>query len=354
MSSKKYNFASKKANTNKNANTNRIEKHIYRYFSIATILLILAVLGSLCLGAANLSLSQIWDAIVRRNESGIAGNIFWYVRLPRTAACVLSGAGLAVSGAVIQGVLANKLASPGIIGVNAGAGMAVTICCAFGAVSGWVFAGAAFAGALFAVLLVVLVAQKLNASRTTVILTGVAVNSMLNAVSEAITTLIPEVGVMSSDFRVGGFASVFSGRLIPAAILIVISLILVFSLHNELDIMNLGEDTAQGLGISVKKMRAILLGLAALLAGASVSFAGLLGFVGLIVPHIVRRFVGSESRYLLPLCAIGGGAFVTICDLVARTLFKPYEIPVGILMAFIGGPFFIWLLLKKKGGHSHG
>lgn len=328
-------------------------KHKYSYFIVATIMLILAVLGSLCLGAANLSLSQLWAAIVKGTDSGYAANIFWYVRLPRTLACVLAGAGLAVSGAVIQGVLANKLASPGIIGVNAGAGMAVTICCALGAVSGWAFAGAAFAGALSAVLLVVLVAQKLNASRTTVILTGVAVNSMLNAVSEAITTLVPEVGVMSTDFRVGGFSTVFYGRLMPAAVLIVVSLILVFSLHNELDVMNLGEDTAQGLGISVKRMRAILLGLAALLSGASVSFAGLLGFVGLIVPHIMRRFVGGESRYLLPLCAIGGGAFVTICDLAARTLFMPYEVPVGILMAFIGGPFFIWLLLKKKGGHSH-
>ena len=95
-------------------------------------------------------------------------------------------------------------------------------------------------------------------------------------------------------------------------------------------------------------------GLAALLAGASVSFAGILGFVGLIVPHIMRRFVGSESRYLLPLCALGGAAFVTICDVIARVAFQPYEVPVGILMSFIGGPFFIWLLLKRKGGHSHG
>ena len=156
--------------------------------------------------------------------------------------------------------------------------------------------------------------------------------------------------MMSADFRVGGFSAVSYIRLIPAGILIVISLLIVFTLYNELDLMNLGEEMAQGLGLSVKNMRTVFLLLAALLAGASVSFAGLLGFVGLIVPHMMRRIVGSESKKLLPLSALGGAVFVTICDLLARTVFAPYEIPVGVLMAFIGGPFFIWLLLKQKGG----
>lgn len=120
-----------------------------------------------------------------------------------------------------------------------------------------------------------------------------------------------------------------------------------------MDVMSLGEDTAQGLGLPVKKMRTIFLVLAALLAGASVSFAGLLGFVGLIVPHAGRKLVSSDSRMLLPFCAIGGAAFVTFCDLVARTLFAPYEIPVGILMSFIGGPFFLFLLASRRGGHGH-
>ncbi len=328
-------------------------KSIRRNYIVAICIMIIAILSSLCLGAANLTLAQLWGAIAKGTESGFAGNIFWYVRLPRTLACLLAGAGLATSGAVIQGVLANKLASPGIIGVNAGAGLAVTICCALGAINGWIIAGASFLGALFAVFIIVLVARRFNVSRTTVILGGIAVNSLFNATSEAITTLIPEIGIMSSDFRVGGFANISYQRLIPAAILIIVSLLIVFTLHNELDVINLGEDTAMGLGMSVKKTRTILLGISALMAGASVSFAGLLGFVGLIVPHIVRRLVGSESRYLLPLCAIGGAAFVTICDVIARIAFMPYELPVGILMSFIGGPFFIWLLLKKKGGHSH-
>ena len=326
-----------------------------KLYIVAIILCVASALCSICIGVANLTLADIWEAFVSgisgsADGNSVFGNIFWYIRLPRTAACLLAGAGLAVAGTVIQGVLANKLASPGIIGVNAGAGLAVTICCACGAISGWVIAGSSFLGALLAVLLVSFAAQKMNASRTTVILGGVAVNSFLNAISEAITTLIPEAGMMSSEFRVGGFSSVSHIRLIPAGILIVIALIIVFSLHNELDLMNLGEDTAQGLGLSVKKMRTIFLVLAALLAGASVSFAGLLGFVGLIIPHMVRRMVGSESGKMLPLCALFGATFVTVCDLLSRILFAPYEIPVGILMSLIGGPFFIWLLLKKKGG----
>ena len=321
-------------------------------FLAAGIICLAAAVLSLCLGAARLPLAELWQAVTR-GPADTAGWIFWYARLPRTAACLLSGAGLAVSGAVIQGVLHNKLASPGIIGVNAGAGFAVTLCCALGLLSGWVIALAAFVGAMGCVLLVVITARKTGASRTTVILGGVAIGSFLTALSEALVTLIPEAGMLSGDFRVGGFAAVAYTRLIPAGILILLGLIVVLTLCNELDVLALGEETAHSLGMPVEKIRTLLLILAAMLAGASVSFAGLLGFVGLIVPHIARRLVGGESRYLLPLCAIGGAGFVTICDLAARLLFAPYELPVGILLSVIGGPFFIILLLKSKGGRSH-
>ena len=320
-------------------------------FCIAIVVCIIVALLSICLGSAKLSFAQLWEAITNRSVGGFAQNIFWYVRLPRTLGCLLAGAGLAVSGAVIQGVLANQLASPSIIGVNAGAGLFVTICCACGVLTGWAITIASFLGAMVAVLLVVTVARKVSASRTTVILAGVAINSFLNAGSEAITTLIPEVALMNVDFRVGGFSAVSYVRLIPAGIVIIVALLVILSLCNELDIMTLGEETAQGLGLSVKWMRTIFLGISALLAGASVSFAGLLGFVGLIVPHAIRRITGSESKKLLPLCAVCGATFVTLCDLCSRLIFNPYEVPVGIIMSFLGGPFFLWLLLKQKGGH---
>ena len=321
-------------------------------FPAAVCFCLAAAVLSLLLGAVPLSPAQLWQAVLG-GPSSTAGYIFWYARLPRTLACLLSGAALAVSGAVIQAVLHNKLASPGIIGVNAGAGLAVTACCALGLLSGWTISLSAFGGAMISVLLVVFTAEKAGASRTTVILGGVAVNSFLNALSEALTTLIPDAGVLSGDFRVGGFSSVVPVRLLPAGILICVALLVTLTLHNELDVLSLGEETAHSLGMDVKKVRTLLLILSAMLAGASVSFAGLLGFVGLIVPHAIRRLSGSESRVLLPLCAISGAGFVTACDLAARMLFMPYELPVGILMSVLGGPFFLGLLLKRKGGRSH-
>lgn len=318
----------------------------------AVLLCLLGTVLSLSLGAARLSLSELYQAICS-GPNNTAGYIFWYTRLPRTAACLAAGAALATAGCILQSVLGNKLASPGIIGVNAGAGLAVTVCCALGALSGWAVSVAAFGGALAAVLTVVLLARRTGASRTTVILSGVAMNSILNALRDAVTTIVPEAGMLGSDFRVGGFSSISANRLTPAAILILVALCISFTLCNELDVLSLGEETAQSLGLSVKKIRTLFLLLAAVLAGAAVSFAGLLGFVGLLVPHAARRLVGNESRFLLPLCALGGAGLVTVCDLIARLVFTPFELPVGILMSIIGGPFFLLLLLRRKGGRSH-
>lgn len=328
-----------------------MNKKVSVVFVGAGILCVISILLSLSLGAAQLSSYELWNALCN-GPLDTAGYIFWYVRLPRTAASLLAGAALSVSGAVIQTVLNNKLASPGIIGVNAGAGVAVTLCCALEFLSGWAISISAFLGAMVSVLVVVYVSKRTGASRTTVILGGVAVNSFLNAFSEAIVTLIPEVSALRGDFRVGGFSSVSYTRLIPAAVLIFASLIIIFTMCNELDILALGEDIATSLGVPASRMRTVFLILAAMLSGAAVSFAGLLGFVGLIVPHAMRRFVGNENRYLLPSCALGGAGFVTICDLVARLLFVPFELPVGILMSMFGGPFFLLLLMKQKGGHT--
>ncbi len=315
----------------------------------AILFFLLATLLSLCLGSVHISPNELLQAIIQ-GPTNTNGWIFWYSRLPRTIACLLSGSALAVSGAVIQIVLNNKLASPSIIGVNAGAGLTVTICCGLGILSGWGIAFASFGGALTAVIVVMAAAQSIGASRTTVILSGVAINSFLGALSESITTLNPDITALSNDFRVGGFSAVSPSRLLPAGTLILLALIVLMSLCSELDVLSLGEETAQSLGLSVKKIRNLFLLLSALLAGASVSFAGLLGFVGLIVPHAARRFCGDESKQLLPLCAFGGAGFVTICDLAARLIFAPYELPVGILMSVLGAPFFLLLLLKNKGG----
>ena len=314
------------------------------------IFLIVSAMLNVCLGASGLTLSDIWEALIAGPGTSAAQRILWYARLPGILACILAGVGLAVSGAVIQKVLSNNLASPGIIGVNAGAGLAVSVCCALGAFSAWAIAGASFAGAMLATFLVVTVGRRSHASRTTVVLGGVAVTACLNAVTETIITMVPDAALASIDFRVGGFSSVNQGRLLPAGILIIIGIIVVCTLTNELDVLSLGDDTAHALGLSVSALRNGMLTLAALLAGASVSFAGILGFVGLIVPHISRRIIGNDSGKLMPFCAIAGAGVVSLCDLIARMLFAPFELSTGIILSFLGGPFFIWLLRRKKGG----
>ena len=321
--------------------------------AVFTLLGIGAAILSLCIGAAWLNPRELIQAVSEGTETA-NGRIFYYVRLPRTTACLLAGAGLAVAGAVIQNVLANRLASPGMIGVTSGAGLAVTICCMLGFLSGGAVAFASFAGAFLSVMLIAVVSCKTNASRSAVILGGVALNSFLSAISEAIMSILPDVGVLTADFRTGGFSGVSAARLLPAGIMIILGLILVCSLSNELDLLSMGEETAHGLGLSVTKIRTIFLLLAALLAGACVSFAGVLGFVGLIVPNMARKLTGGESKNLLPMCIVFGAGFVTLCDCIARTVFAPYEIATGIVMSAIGAPFFLYLLFQKKGGHARG
>ena len=319
-------------------------------FLTGFLLLIGSAAAGILLGSTPLSFSDIANAF-QNGFSTSAGRIFAYVRLPRTLASLICGAALAVSGAVIQGVLANRLASPSIIGVNSGAGLAVTVCTALG-IYGTGQSLFAFLGAFGAVMLINLGARKWGASRGTVILLGVAMNSLLGAVSDTIVTFLPDVGAMSNDFKVGEFASVTYQKLIPAAILILITVAVLLTLTNELDVLTLGQDNAAGLGMNTSLMRTLFLLLASVLAGCAVSVAGLLSFVGLIVPHAVRRVAGGKASSLLGLCALFGAAFVCLCDTIARTAFSPYEIPVGIIMAFLGAPFFMFILIKGKGGHS--
>ena len=329
-------------------NNNRI-KLLYLLGSL--FLLASAGLG-IFLGSADISLTDILDAFQRGFNASSGTRIFGYSRLPRMLASLVCGAALSVSGAVIQGVLANRLASPSVIGVNAGAGLAVTICTALGIYGGWQLSVFSFAGAFGAVMLVSLASRRWGASRGTVILIGVAMNSLLGALSDTVTTLLPEVGVMSNDFKVGEFSSVTYPKLMPALVIVAVVIALLYTFHNELDILTLGEENARGLGMNTSAMRTLFLLFAALLAGCAVSLAGLLSFVGLLVPHAIRRAAGSKASHLIGLCAIYGAGFVCLCDTLARTVFAPYEIPVGIIMAYLGAPFFVFILIKGKGGHG--
>lgn len=313
-------------------------------------LLFAAVLGVL-LGSTKLSFSSVLSVFVNGEAESPEARILLYVRIPRVIASLVCGMALAVSGAVIQGVLANRLASPSIIGVNAGAGLAVTLCAAFGAIGGWVLSLCAFFGAFITVLLVSLGAKRWEASRGTVILLGVAINAFLGAISDTVTTFFPEISIQSIHFKIGDFASVTSKKVVFAAIVILISVLVLQTLSNELDVLTLGDEHAKALGLNTSLWRVLFLLISALLAGAAVSICGLLSFVGLLVPHAVRRIASSQSKHLIPLCALFGAGFVTLCDTLARVVFAPYELPVGILLAFLGAPFFIVVLIRGKGAH---
>ncbi|MBE6635791.1 MAG: iron ABC transporter permease [Ruminococcaceae bacterium] len=324
----------------------------YVYAASVAVLLLSLLLGIL-LGSTKTSLSDMLSAIARGDHSSPAARILIYVRLPRVLGGLICGMALAVSGAVIQATLANRLASPSIIGVNAGAGLAVALCSAFGIIGGWRLSLLSFFGAFMTVMLVSIAAKKWGASRGTVILLGVALNAFLGAVTDTVTTFVPEIGIINNEFKVGDFSSVTYQKVIPAAIAIVIAVIILQTLSNELDLLTLGDENAQGLGLNTGVMRVVFLMLSAVLAGAAVSVCGLLSFVGLLVPHAVRRIASAESKHLIPLSAISGAAFVTLCDTLSRVLFAPYELPVGINMAFLGAPFFVFILIKGKGGHRN-
>lgn len=319
------------------------------FWVVLLILTIITVIFSIGLGSVKIAPLQVLRVLSGQDTTSTAAKIVLYSRLPHTYAAMLAGAALAVSGAVIQTVLNNPLASPGIIGVNSSAGLAVAIMCAIAPSAQHLTPFAAFAGGLVGVFLILGLSFGTGASKMTVVLAGVAASNLFSAGIDAVVTFVPEALNGVSDFRIGGFSNVSMEQLIPAGIIIFISLILVVSLAQQMDILALGSDIAQSLGLSVKPLRIILLILAAALSGAAVSFSGLLGFVGLIVPHTMRRIIGGNSLPLLISSALGGAFFVMLCDLLSRLIFAPFELPVGIVLAFTGAPFFIWLLFKQRG-----
>lgn len=313
----------------------------------ALFLLGMAVL-SLLLGSVSLTPVQFLAAL--RGTDRTAGVILLQVRLPRTAAALLAGAGLSAAGAIIQTVLHNPLAGPNLMGVNAGAGLCYVL---FGALlpGCWQLAPlAALLGALGAMGLVFLLASRTRLTRIGLVLAGVAVNALLNAAIDAVETLVPDALQNGAAFRVGGVDGLSWNSLLLPAPLILAALAAALLLRHELDVLSLGTETAQSLGLPARRFRLVFLVLASVLAGASVSFAGLLGFLGLIVPHIARLFLREDSRLLLPVSALLGGGLLTGCDVLARVLFAPFELPVGILLSFLGAPFFLWLLMKRGRG----
>lgn len=336
-------FSDKKADNNSKA-----AQRPARVFGALLFVFIVCVLLGLMLGSTAADMGAGLKAALAGERTSAEYRVLMYVRLPRVLGAVLSGAALAAAGVLIQAVLNNAMAAPNIIGVNSGAGLAATLLIALSPASLKLLPLAAFLGALAACLCIYAIALKTGASRLTITLVGISISSILSAGINTVKTLFPDSILNANAFLVGGLSGVSMARLIPAGLMIAPALVLACFFARDVDVLSLGEETAEGLGMNVKLSRFAFLVLASVLAGSAVSFAGLLGFVGLLSPHIARRFVGGRHRYLLPFSAFLGACLVLLCDLLGRLLFAPYELPVGIILSFVGGPFFLTLILGQR------
>lgn len=319
--------------------------------SLAALLAAVMLCG-LAFGSVNLTLRRIFDAISGNDNTAYI--ILFRLRLPRVLAASLAGIALSAAGFLLQTVTDNDLCAPNIIGVNSGAGLAVMIIlCRFPML--WQLQPvAAFIGALGATL-VVLFLSSLSSSyekKSTVVLAGVAVSSVFSAGISFLSIKYPDALSSYAAFSVGGFSDIATGQLAIPAVMTAVCLAASLIIAPRLELLCLGDDGARSLGVPVRATRLTAIILASAMCAAAVSFAGLLGFVGLIVPHIVRRLTRSGLRLRLVHAALCGAIIVVLSDLAGRTLFAPGELPAGIIMAFIGAPFFICLLIGRRKKHD--
>lgn len=314
------------------------------------IFLTLCIFAGILLGSVPLSPVSVLKCLAGLDRDSTTYILVSTVRLPRVAGACLAGLGLAAAGVILQNVMNNSLASPNTIGVNSGAGFAVMLTLMLGGSYTSAVPAAAFVGALATTLVIFGLAYTADSSRTTIILAGITVSGFLNAGINTIKLLDTDITVNLTTFMIGSLSGITFDRLKFPAAAILTALMLSLLLAGSLNVLGLGDDIARSLGLNVTLARLVLLVLSSVLSGCVVSYAGLLSFAGLVVPHICRRLFGNDARYLLPCSALLGACFVLICDILGRVLFAPFELPAGVLMSFIGGPFFLHLLFKRKGG----
>jgi iron complex transport system permease protein len=303
-------------------------------------------------GASGISFAEGIAWLLGKPVGSHIHKIMLYVRLPRGLAALLCGACLAESGLLLQSALANPLASAGIIGVNSGAGL-------FAVLASVLFPGLfaarpalAFVGAVLAAFLAFGVSRAAAGqggdSQSGVILAGVAVGSLLSAGTDAVTILYPDSMMDKTAFFIGGFAHTQMNMVLLAAIPAAIGFAAAGFLSARMNVLSLGDEVAASLGLHVGLCRGLAIFAAALLAASAVSVGGLLGFVGLIAPHAARFLFGYDHKRLVPLTALLGGGLTGLCDILARVLFAPYELPVGILLSCLGAPFFLLLIVRRR------
>lgn len=317
--------------------------------TILILFAFLAVLGaflSLTKGSSVITMSQIVELLLNPGADP-QSQIIWNIRMPRTIVGALVGINLSLSGAILQAIMRNPLADPHIIGISSGAGLAGVVIMILFPVLEYLITPVAFVGAMLAAICIYILAWKNGIKPVRIILAGVAVSAFLSAGISGLMIFYSDRVHGALMWMVGGLAA----RSWPHVSIILpyaaIGLVLALASASYLNILQLGDEMARGLGVNVEVTRIVMTAIAALLAASAVSVVGLLGFVGLVVPHAARLLIGSDYRFLLPAAALLGVAIVTLSDTFARVIFAPIELPVGIIMAFLGAPFFLFLLRRE-------
>ena len=315
--------------------------------ALISLSLILALGLSLTLGSVSLSPSELWQALWHEGEK-TNQIIVWELRFPRVLAALTVGSALGTSGALLQGMLRNPLATPFLLGISAGAGL-VVICLITLNVFLYLIPLASWLGAILTTLLVYFLARTGNGIGVErLILGGVAVSSLFGAIQTTLLLLSEDGRIQQAlNWLVGSLNGRGWSELTISAPYILVSLVIACLLSKSLNVLNLGDELAEGLGIPLGRSRLLIGGTATLLAASAVSIAGLIGFVGLLVPHAIRFLLDSNDyRLLIPLSAVGGGLVLSIADLLSRL--GTVELPVGAVTALLGSPLFVWLLYRRS------
>jgi len=320
---------------------------------VSLVLLLASVLFSLVVGPSELALGSVLEILGDPEASGPGADIVWRIRLPRTQLAMLVGASLAVSGVIFQALLRNPLADPFVLGVSGGAALGGIAVLALGSSLGFGYEfvpPAAFAGALLATILLYLAAGvRGRVSATSLLLTGVVFNAFASA---AIVFLASIAGFADGSriflWLIGNLAAARADVAPVVALFLALGVGCGCLLARSLNLLVLGDEPARQLGVPTEWHKRILLVATSLMVGAAVSVAGLVGFVGLIIPHLLRLVLGPDHRLLVPASALIGAAFLVVCDAVARSLLGGRELPVGAITALAGGPLFLFLLRRQN------
>lgn len=313
----------------------------------AVFVLCFTILISLRIGSIDISFKELIDGMFLSKQS----NNFLIIRdlrMPRVLSAVLIGGNLAVAGALLQTTMKNPLADPGIIGISSGASLgAIAVMVIFTDLIKYKII-IAFIGGIIAACLVYLIGEDKGFSPVRIILAGVCVNSILNALSSMVT-VFNSAGVSSiQTWLLGSLVNVTWNDFKILALYTIVGIALCLLVIKSCDLMGLGDKTAQSLGLNVNRVRVMITFVAVFLTSISTGVGGVISFVGLVIPHICRFLIGSSHKFLIPFSYFMGGFLLLVADTVSRNIFRPYEIPVGLTMCLVGGPFFIYILRRSK------